>query len=420
MVILPFLAMLATAGITSKITKSWLSPGAFFACCWSFFLLVPLIFTPEYKTDQFGLWYVAIFTMACAAGSIVAFRELPERHYDVHGPVYGIDSKILYYSFLGLNLISLIGLVLLFRHASATYNFGYYANSWMSIPNLIAIDRYSGYINYPFIIKYSLYCIYPANLIGGLLLGLTSISNRNKILTTIPLFLALFLGIIEGARTSILLGLVLFFSSWMSAFMVIRQAKTKENSYLKFILGSGFLIVSFTGFFILIQWLRQGMDTIIVDLLLDRIRAYFFGYLSAFTQWAGQIDQLEITAGLTTFAGPFNLAGIIERPLGFYGPVNISNGISTNIFTAFRGLINDFSIAGSICIAFVLGFILQLIFQNRFHQTLIKTIPISMFYAFTLYSPLISIFHYNSIFFSWFVISIPLFMSKNEPVANYR
>ena len=31
---------------------------------------------------------------------------------------------------------------------------------------------------------------------------------------------------------------------------------------------------------------------------------------------------------------------------------------------------------------------------------------ISIFYSFTLYSPLISIFHYNSIFFSWLIIYV--------------
>jgi oligosaccharide repeat unit polymerase len=243
------------------------------------------------------------------------------------------------------------------------------------------------------------------------------ISLKMKALTVVPLLLALILGIIEGARTSILLGLVLFFSAWMSGAMINGSNHNYNKSYFKMAFSGGALMITFTVFFVLIQWLRQGMDSIIVDLLIDRIRAYFFGYLAAFTQWIGTIDSPNLSGGLTTFAGPFNLLGVMERSLGFYDPANISLGISTNIFTALRGLVIDFSIPGSIVIAFIVGFFLQLSYQRGLSGTIINTLPISMFYAFTLYSPLISIFHYNSIFFSWIVIFFPLRFSRNESLA---
>ena len=287
----------------------------------------------------------------------------------------------------------------------------------MTIPNLIAVDRYADDINYPFIIKYSLYFIYPANLLGGLLFGKEEISKKFKILLFIPLFEAIALGIIEGTRTSVLLGLVLFISAWLSTLMFKDTLNTVKRSYLKIVAIASVMLTLFTLFFVLVQWLRQGMDTIIFDLLIDRIRAYFFGYLSAFSQWISSYQSLNIFNGLITFAGPFNLTGIMERPLGFYESVNIGRGVSTNIFTAFRGLITDFTMFGSILLAFIIGFIFQYIFQFRSQNKLIYSLPISIFYAFTLYSPLISIFHYNSILFSWLIVSIPLIISKNESLA---
>jgi len=203
----------------------------------------------------------------------------------------------------------------------------------------------------------------------------------------------------------------------MSGAMINDPHFNKKKPYLKIAISSGGLILGFTAFFVLIQWLRQGMDSIIVDLLMDQIRAYFFGYLAAFTQWIGTIDSPNLSGGLTTFAGPFNLLGVMERSLGFYDPANISLGISTNIFTALRGLVIDFSIPGSILIAFIVGFYLQLSYQRGISGTIINTLPISIFYAFTLYSPLISIFHYNSILFSWIVIFFPLRFSRNESLA---
>ena len=394
-----------------KITGTWLSPGSFFAISWSFFLIVPLLFAPEFKVDLLGIWFIAILSMACAAGSVIAYKP-PSIDSLVSNEPNKTNPSHLFHPLWVLILISFGGVILLFRHALNTYNFGYYSMGWVSIPNLIAVDRYSGYINYPFIIKYSLYCIYPANLLGGLLLSVRQISFKMKALTVVPVLLALVLGIIEGARTSILLGLVLFFSAWMSGAMINDPHFNKKKPYLKIAISSGGLILGFTAFFVLIQWLRQGMDSIIIDLLIDRIRAYFFGYLAAFTQWIGTIDSPNLSGGLTTFAGPFNLLGVMERSLGFYDPANISLGISTNIFTALRGLVIDFSIPGSILIAFIVGFFLQLSYQRGISGTIINTLPISIFYAFTLYSPLISIFHYNSILFSWIVIFFPLRFSR--------
>lgn len=416
MIIFPVITILASALMARKITGTWLSPGSFFAISWSFFLIVPLLFAPEFKVDLLGIWFIAILSMACAAGSVIAYKP-PSIDSLVSNEPNKTNPSHLFRPLWVLILISFGGVILLFRHALDTYNFGYYSMGWVSIPNLIAVDRYSGYINYPFIINYSLYCIYPANLLGGLLLSVRQISFKMKALTVVPLLLALILGIIEGARTSILLGLVLFFSAWMSGAMINGSNHNYNKSYFKMAFSGGALMITFTVFFVLIQWLRQGMDSIIVDLLIDRIRAYFFGYLAAFTQWIGTIDSPNLSGGLTTFAGPFNLLGVMERSLGFYDPANISLGISTNIFTALRGLVIDFSIPGSIFIAFIVGFFLQLSYQRGISGTIINTLPISMFYAFTLYSPLISIFHYNSILFSWIVIFFPLRFSRNESLA---
>ena len=117
------------------------------------------------------------------------------------------------------------------------------------------------------------------------------------------------------------------------------------------------LILIFIILFIFVQWLRQDLNPIIIDLILIRVKAYFFGYLSAFTLWFSDSGSLiSITSYLSTFAGPMNLIGIIERDLGFYETISINNYTSTNIYTAFRGLITDFSIVGSFLFNFCIIF----------------------------------------------------------------
>ena len=125
-------------------------------------------------------------------------------------------------------------------------------------------------------------------------------------------------------------------------------------------------IFSFLVLFIFIQGLRQGIDTIIFDLLIIRIKAYFFGYLSAFTIWFDSIEDIfQNSMFMSTFAGPLNLFGLINRDLGFYAPISINNEVSTNIFTVFRSIISDLTIFGSLATAFFIGFIFQFWFQRK-------------------------------------------------------
>ena len=419
MLIFPVIIILITAVITRMITKSWLSPAAFFSFWWSFFIIAPLFFAFDFQIDFLGLWFITIFTMSLSAGSILAYQTNDNNLNNLIKLNLKINIKLLFTWNILFTAISFLGIYFLFQFSLNFYNTGAYNKGWLAIPNLIAVDRYGGFLDYPIIIKYSLYFIYPSNLLGGLLFGLKIFPRKNNLLLLLPLIASLLLGIIEGARTSILLGAILFYSGWLSSSIIGGEYSNKKLSYSKIFFSSSIIIGSFGIFFVLIQWLRQGLDNIVIDLLIERIRAYFFGYLAAFTQWFGEPIIVNNSFGFITFAGPFNLVGIMDRPLGFYEPIIIGRNISTNIFTAFRGIITDFSISGSIIIAFLIGFVMQSIFQKKNNLSLFLTLPISMFYAFTLYSPLISIFHYNSIIFSWFIIFILLIISKNESINNY-
>ena len=155
----------------------------------------------------------------------------------------------------------------------------------------------------------------------------------------------------------------------------------------------------FICFFVAIQWLREGLNEIYFELMVEKLRAYFFGYLSAFTNWFESCDVLTIKTTLSTFAGPLSLFGILDRELGFYDTININNYVSTNIYTIFRSIVSDFTIPGSILIFFILGVFFSIRISKIKKNAFDGIIPISIFYSLTLYSPLISIFIITVFFF---------------------
>ena len=66
------------------------------------------------------------------------------------------QTKLIYFLFL-FNIISIYGLLELISYIGDVYSQPYYSDMWSFVPNLISIDRYSGNLYYPIILKYSLY-----------------------------------------------------------------------------------------------------------------------------------------------------------------------------------------------------------------------------------------------------------------------
>ncbi len=103
--------------------------------------------------------------------------------------------------------------------------------------------------------------------------------------------------------------------------------------------------------------------------------------------------------GLYTFAGPYELMGIASREMGIYGEAaSIEVGDSeTNVFTIFRGLIEDFTPVGTLIVLTLFGFVAGYAFERIRKGKMVAVFFLSLFYAVTILSHVGSLFAYNSI-----------------------
>ncbi len=107
--------------------------------------------------------------------------------------------------------------------------------------------------------------------------------------------------------------------------------------------------------------------------------------------------------------------GIIERDIGFYKEnIILANSVYTNIFTVFRGLIEDFSIPGTLVFGFGIGVLARLAFNRCSYGQFMWMMPLTLYYAFVLYSPIISLFNYNSAIMAWVITAIPLLLIRKK------
>ena len=160
--------------------------------------------------------------------------------------------------------------------------------------------------------------------------------------------------------------------------------------------------------FVLIQmaryagWERGAPAAVVQTLWLDS-----FPYLGVFAIWLqsnGLSTSLHPTLGQYTFAGVFDLLHIHSRVAGLYTEQVVINGAGYNIYTAFRGLIEDFTIPGALLFLVLVGYGAELAYRRVRSGRLLFAGVLAAFYAATLWSFVVDVFIYNTIVLSFAIL----------------
>ena len=406
-------AMLTLAVFSRLYSRTWLEPGSFFLLIWVIYIFIPILVAPENHIYSFGIWYIFSFSLAIILGSLVWNRLEPVSRLDkalTTGANLGSYSNILFNFTIIFVLLSAFGVPLLLVAGINRYNLVVDLFSLSSLPNLFYVDRDSGIFQLPWQINGFIYFTYTASLIGGFTFKL--FPKKKKLFCFIPLFIAFFYGVVLAVRSGIFLSIILWLSGWLGSLVYLQDLKFRPQTIMFSIISFMLLITVF----ISVRWLRSGADDpFLIMVFIDYARISYFGHLSAFSTWLNDYQYAGLTFGSNTFSGPLDLLGIIEREIGFYKEnILLVDSVYTNIFTIFRGLIEDFSIPGTLIIGFGVGMLVRLAFNRCRYGHFMWMVPLTLYYAFVLYSPIISLFNYNSAIMAWIFIAIPLILIRKK------
>ena len=421
-IIIPLIS-LGFIGIFNRIyLKSWLAPASIFSMLWFLLLSTTLFVAPGFPIYPFGVWYILAISVALTLGSL-----LVPKHILPDSEKYNTIEAIKLFFFTRSNLIllviaifcliSIVGIFILLLFGVKRYGLSFNIYSIISLPGQLYDDRDAGILLIPWYIRYLTYFIMPSSLLGGILIPFEKYPR--KIICYLPIILAILIGMVYTTRASILLSIILFISGLFSSYIILKNDDTFFSSFRSFFNFSSLLIFLLSSW-IFLQWLRGGGDSeFIFYPIINSIKSAVLGSTTAFTTWLQYYKQYSLAFGLYTFAGPIDIIGFNDRQLGFYSEfISLPNGYS-NIYTAFRGLIHDFSITGSILICFVIGIVAQLSYRRCRDGNIIWIIPLSLFFAFTLFSPFISIFSSNSVTMAW-IISFFILFNKKQNLLDYE
>jgi oligosaccharide repeat unit polymerase len=398
-----FLLVPAIAWAARRSGGSWYSPAAFFAGIWFLFAGLPLIGSP------IAVAPVGMLFVAAACGAVFLGAWLAQRR---HSTTAGVQPQILREppllgwliaacTLMGFAVVALI-LFDVERRAGTPRLTS--LSAVVETIHQLAVARENRTWEEPTVARVLTSAMYLGPMLSGVLIGVrrTGFARWLSLAVFVP---SVLVALVLTTKSSILLPMALGASSYLATSIAAGNAPTFSLKRAALVAG---LIAVVAAAFVLIQmeryasWQSGTFTNVAKQLWLN-----VFPYLGAFAMWLqanGLSTSLHPTLGQYTFAGFFDLLHIHSRVAGLYTEQIKINGAGYNIYTAFRGLIEDFTIPGALLFLALLGYGIELAYR-RVKSGDVRFIGIlAAFYAATLWSFVVDVFIYNTIVLAFLIL----------------
>jgi oligosaccharide repeat unit polymerase len=405
---IPFTLLFAVAVLARVSQGSWLAPSAFAGLAWSIYLFIPLFFAPEYQVSCLAVWLILLLVSSIQLGAYLMEGD-PK---DYEGPREIAEHKNLVSRLLWMvslfALLSTCGVLYLAWLNMSENNLSFSQAGLLALGHLLSVARYSGEQE-PALARVMFTWVYPSALLGGIAYVLAG-SKKTKLLSLAAFVPALLFSAVEAARAGVLIAVC----CWLTGFFATKVYLSSKHYHIfsskSFLLAIGGVVLA-GGFFVVTDAIRGNGGNQEFQILLNwaRMKAATFGYLAVFSRWLTSGESLGLSLGSNTFAGLFDLVGFHARQTGLYtASVSLPGSEDSNIYTAFRGLIEDFSLPGAVLFCNVLGMCAGLAYKSTAEGRRRWIVVLSAFYAFLFWSPIVSLFIYNGLILAWIIGALAL------------
>ena len=361
------LALLALAAFARATTGTWLSPAALFPMWWCLAAIVPLLLASSEPVSPAAMLWVLIASICVSAGAIVGNLGLRTKLLVPANGAAVLEVKI-------LSIAMLISIVL-----GMGSNLAHAVLSGVATADLLDLEKLVVVSNQLYVIRYAegnaapeppalaqalLPFVYLAPALGGLVFAFTRsrLWRTGAILSLLP---AIAVTVLQTTKAAVLFSSTLWFCSYFTARIRMGRLGLFSRGHM---IVAGMLAGIAVVFFFAIGLARLGTtDVGMIDVVFLKLVTAAFGHMSVFSTWLAEYwqDPFEPTLGVYTFAGPRELLGIARRIPGvFENVVELVAGESSNVFTGFRPLIEDFGMIGALIVLTILGLVAGIAFRN--------------------------------------------------------
>jgi oligosaccharide repeat unit polymerase len=422
------LMILGQAYVVRRYAGTWLFPACIFGLLWFGFTFVPLVVLFAVPIDPWGTGFILL---CLSAFSFTAFLFPWSEAYkknvlkrEATPPVY--ESPFLKKTFYVLSSATVACILAdTFAQGISLHDilFDLIATSAL-YRNFVSFD----YLNPNIYDRLSEIMVYDVAILGGMLISSTPTKLGRFRIIVFSFIPGVLLAVAHSTKWA-LFSCIAFFYAGLLAYRILQSdfCLFKKGVLKKVVLCSAILapltVASFMS-----RGLQDSEDTdLIRDRLIANFASYSCGHLYAFSDWytsymaehwgtryRSQISYSREHAmyGFYTFAPLFRFAGSTKVPEASEDYYEYGDILATNIYTMFRGLIQDFGLLGSLLFMFLMGFLIHWSFfamltkSNPMFTVTVFLFSIGFFYA----SFGRSLFSWSGIYFSfalmWTILAI--------------
>lgn len=368
---------------------------------WQIFIIMHFCVSLRQIPSYEGILFLEVMCMLVVLGEAIGSRysmPLAETEF-LEG---SIDGNILW---ILLVIFTIVGII---QQIVFVYDNGFnffdltHISAFLAMSNQMAVTRYStGYAENGGVLSSIISVfIYTSPLLGGFLFDFSK-SKKEKFISVMSLF-PLFLGtMITNAKTGLIAGVFLFVIGLLAAYSC--NKKIESFFTLKRVIAVVILLLLFFVLLLLTFCFRLGsLSKDSFEIAAEKFSIYFCGQIHSFSVWMAARGNIDPTLGAYTFIGIASKFGIIERNSGVF---DFLPGTDSNIFTAFRGMITDYTVVGALAIMLFTGFLLGMSYKT------VKNTGSA--FAVALWSSIVFFLFYDFIISAWtymsYILVFPLF-----------
>ena len=351
------IALIGWAAAMRAVSGTWLQPSAFFALWWCFMGILPLIVMPQDPVSTDVMFFLVASCIAVTLGAVIGNAGMRTRRKAALQPA--TDRELLL-----LSTILVVALI-----AGFGSNISYLVGSSVNFADILDLEKLVVVSNEQYVQRFAeggapsppavsqalLPFVYLAPAVGGILF----VVRREKIwklLALLSFMPAVVVTILQTTKAAVLFAATF----WLSGYFATRLRFGKLGVFTKsHVLAAAGLGVLVTTFFFAIGLARMAStDLGLLNIVLGKLVTAAFGQMTVFSHWLTDYrgQPFDPTLGAYTFAGPLELLGFGKRTPGiFENLVELAISETSNVYTGFRPLIEDFTIPGALAILGLLG-----------------------------------------------------------------
>ncbi len=395
------------------VSGTWLNPSAFFALWWCFASILPLVLAPSEPVGANAMLWIILASIAVSGGAAAGnfgFRTrllvAPSLPTDREMFLFGL----VVFASVVLGLASDIAFIIGSNVAFADL---FSIDSLVTVSNQLYVQRYAELAPSPPMLSQALLpFVYLAPATAGILFVLRN-ERRWKALAVLAFIPAILVTVLQTTKGAMLYAMLLWFSGYFAARLRVGKLAVFTKPHLIVAATVGGLV---TIFFLATSFARMAStDTALLNVVVGKLTTAAFGHMNVFSHWLAEYwnQPFNPALGTTTFAGPLELAGYSQRIPGLFEDlIELVAGETSNIYTAFRPLIQDFTIPGALVMLALLGFIgglgFRLVAAGKWSGLPLLLIA----YQTTMWSPITWLWVYNSLTATMFAVAGLVFLVR--------